>query len=227
MRILSWNIQAGGGPRLSRIVEEVSAYGADLVALTEFRGGEAFQQLGLPHSATSDGIAVFSARPLAVTRREARWLEVDLPAERFGIGVLRIPASGSSAKSPATLAKVALWNALVRAAEALLDQPFLLLGPWNTGAHYLDESGKTFVCTEQFARLSELGWVDLWRHHNPGITEWTWYSKVKGGANRNGFRLDHAFASPALAPRVTSCRYSHTERNAGVSSHSLVIVEVE
>jgi endonuclease/exonuclease/phosphatase family metal-dependent hydrolase len=33
----SWNILHGGGTRLSRIVEEVSAYDADVIALTEYR----------------------------------------------------------------------------------------------------------------------------------------------------------------------------------------------
>lgn len=59
----------------------------------------------------------------------------------------------------------------------------------------------------------------------PGITEWTWYSKRKGGARGNGFRLDHAFATPSLAPRI-SCRYSHVEREAGISDHSIMIVEI-
>jgi exonuclease III len=112
-------------------------------------------------------------------------------------------------------------------AKARLPEPFLFVGDWNTGAHRLDESGKTFVCDQHFARLSALGWTDLWRHHNPGVTEYTWYSKRKGGVRLNGFRVDHAFATPSLMPRIASCRYSHKERDAGVPDHSMVIVEVE
>jgi exonuclease III len=105
-------------------------------------------------------------------------------------------------------------------------EPFLLVGDWNTGAHRLDETGKTFVCAEHFGRLSTLGWTDMWRHHNPGITECIWYSKLKSGVRGNGFRLDHAFATPSLVQRITSCRYSHVEREAGISDHSIVIVEL-
>jgi hypothetical protein len=76
----------------------------------------------------------------------------------------------------------------------------------------LDETGRTFICAEHFGRLSTLGWTDVWRHDHPGITAYTWYSKLKGGARGNGFRLDHAFATPCLVPRITSCRYSHVER---------------
>src|ERR1035437_10334623 len=39
--------------------------------------------------------------------------------------------------------------------------------------------------------------------------------------------LDHAFATPSLTPRITSCRYSHVEREAAISDHSIVIVEIE
>ena len=102
----------------------------------------------------------------------------------------------------------------------------MFVGDWNTGAHRLDETGKTFVCAEHFSRLSTLGRTDLWRHHNSGIAEYTWYSKRKGGVRGNGFRLDHAFATPSLTPRVTCCRYSHVEREAGISDHSIVIVEI-
>jgi exodeoxyribonuclease-3 len=66
----------------------------------------------------------------------------------------------------------------------------------------------------------------MWLHHNRA-TEWTWYSKLKGGTHGNGFWIDHAFATPTLRQRITSCLYSHDEREAGVSDHSIVIAEVE
>jgi hypothetical protein len=55
----------------------------------------------------------------------------------------------------------------LKTAEARLDEPFLFMGDWNTGAHRLDETGKTFVCAERFAKLSALGWTDVWRHPMP------------------------------------------------------------
>jgi hypothetical protein len=58
-------------------------------------------------------------------------------------------------------------------AEARHDEPDMFIGDFNTGAHRLDEKGKTFFCAEHFAKLSALGWTDLWRHHNSGLTEWT------------------------------------------------------
>jgi len=134
VKLLAWNIQHGGGTRLARIVEEISAYDPDVIALTEFRARPglalcaAMKERGLPH------------------------VETTRPAEnQNGIAV--------------------------------------------------------------FSR-------------NPGVTECTWYSKLKRGARGNGFRLDHAFATPSLTPHIISCRYSHAEREAGTSDHSIVIVEI-
>jgi exonuclease III len=230
---------------LARIVEEISAYDPDVVTVTEFRARPgvalcaAMKEKGLPHVETThptenqNGIAVFSRTPMHRTRlcpappeSPVRWLDIDLPEYGFGIGALHIMAAGSSKKHPTNMAKTRFWEVVLQAAEARLQEPFLFVGDWNTGAHRLDETGKTFVCAEHFGKLSTLGWTDMWRHHNPGITECTWYSKLKGGARGNGFRLDHAFATPSLLQRITSCRYSHVEREARISDHSIVIVEI-
>ena len=245
MTLLSWNIQHGGGPRLPRIVEEISAYDPDVVALTEYRAASgavlcaAMKERGLSFcettnpAGTRNGIAVFSRAPIlrkpcaAPLESQVRWLDIELPEYGFSLCALHIMAAGSAVNSPCNVAKAQFWNAVLVVAEARLQHPYLLLGDWNTGAHRLDEAGKTFVCSEQFTRLSAIGWTDMWRHHHPGSTEWTWYSRFKGGVRGNGFRLDHAFATPALRSRVVACRYSHAERDAGVSDHSLVILEVE
>jgi len=246
VKLLAWNIQHGGATRMGRIVEEISAYDPDVIAVTEFRTragvalGVAMKERGLPHVETTrpaesqNGIAVFSRTPLRRPRRcpapsvsRVRWLDIDLPEYGFGIAVLHVMAAGSSKKHPTNLAKIRFWEVMLQEAESRLPEPFLFVGDWNTGAHRLDETGKTFVCADHFGKFSTLGWTDLWRHHNLGKTEYTWYSKLKGGVRGNGFRLDHAFATPSLTPHVISCRYSHRERDAGISDHSIMIVEIE
>ena len=238
MKLVVWNIRLGGGARVPRIVEELAAHDADVIAVTEYRAesggtlGAALRERGWPHVETSgpqgkeNGIAVFSSTPLkrlepeqAPVEYRFRWLDVELPACGFGLCVLHIMAATNAATGKA---KQRFWDAVLAAAETRVREPFLFAGSWNTGAHGLDERGKTFNCAEQFGRLAPIGWTDVWRRHHPGATEWTWYS------NRgNGFRLDHAFASPGLLPRVRGCRYSHVEREAKVSDHSMTIVDVE
>ena len=245
MKLLAWNIQHGGGTRLARIVEEVAAYDPDVIAVTEFRAGPgvvlcaALKERGLPYVETThptgnqNGIAVFSHTPIrrkgpcpAPSDYQVRWLDIDLPEYGFSMGVLHVMAAGSDNKHPKNVAKTRFWDAVLQTAESRLPEPFLFVGDWNTGAHRLDETGKTFVCAQHFGRLSRLGWTDMWRYHNPGRTEFTWYSKLKGGVRGNGFRLDHVFATPSLMPRTSSCRYSHLAREAGISDHSIVIVEI-
>jgi exonuclease III len=231
---------------MASIVEELTAYDADVIALTEYRAEPGKQlcatlgERGWTNVETTqaaggvNGIAVFSRVPVRKLQHcplppedAVRWLDLDFPKHGFGMAVLHIMAAGSARKHPLNIAKVRFWDAVIEAAESRLHEPQLLAGDWNTGAHRVDEKGKTYVCAEHFLKLSALGWHDMWRHHNPGRTEWTWYSTLKGGVRGNGFRLDHCFATPSLRPRITACRYSHRERDAGISDHSIVIVEIE
>jgi exonuclease III len=155
-----------------------------------------------------------------------RWLDIDLPDHGFGIAILHTTAAGSSKSHPTNVAKVRFWDAMLQTAESRLQEPFLFVGDWNTGARRQDETGKTFVCAEHFGTLATIGWIGTWRHHNPGATEYTWFSKLKGGVRGNGFRLVYAFATPSLMPRIRFCRYSHVDREAGMPDHSVVIVEI-
>src|ERR1035441_8151560 len=285
MKLLSWNIQHGGGTRDVRIVSAIADHNPDIIALTEFRAKpgmalcQAFAANGWPHIASSgpagidNGICVLSRTPLRCDRpstappeNAVRWLDVDLPAMGFGFGVVHILTALPGAKEAEGVAKTRFWDALLAAAEARLSEPLFFLGDFNTGTPGVDEAGATFVCAEHFARLSALGWIDVWRHFHgdapparrgaggPGppfvrpdpsprlsalgwidvwrhfhgdATEYTWYSLPRGGAPANGFRLDHAFATPSLLPRITACRYSHAERERKVSDHSGMILEIK
>ncbi len=247
MKLLSWNLQHGGGSRLKRIAEAIIAHDADVIALSEFRSktgstlSATLTAAGWSYGRTTDpigsdnGLAVFSRIPIigerpnpAPKENAVRWLDVDFPQHRFGIAALHILCSVPKLRDGVPgEAKARFWNAVLSAAEARIDEAFLFVGDFNTGAHRADEVGRTFKCSEHFGRLSKLGWTDIWRHHNPGVTEWTWYSKLKGGARGNGFRLDHAFATPSLRSRIKACRYSHQERETGLSDHSVLILDLE
>jgi len=247
MRLLSWNIQHGGGSRVARIIDALASHDPDVIALSEYRtrpgvaicaalASRGWLHIESTNPAGSDnGLCVLSRTPMVRARvcpappeNSVRWLDVDFPEHGFGISVLHIVCSVPKLKDRVPgEAKTRFWNAILGVAEARLDEPLMFVGDFNTGAHHLDEVGRTFVCAAHFVKLSSVGWTDAWRHHNPDTTEWTWYSRHKGGVPGNGFRLDHAFATPSLRPRVVSCRYSHVEREAGVSDHSILVLEVE
>ena len=229
-----------------RIVSAIADHNPDIIALSEFRAKpgmalcQAFGANGWPHIADSgptgidNGICVLSRVPLRCERPAAappenvvRWLDVDLPEHGFGFSVIHILTSIPGSKEPEGAAKTRFWEALLVAAEARIGEPLLLVGDFNTGMPMVDEAGSTFLCAEHFARLSALGWIDVWRHFHGAASEYTWYSLPRGGAPANGYRLDHAFATPGLLPRITACRYSHTEREQKVSDHSPLILEIK
>jgi exonuclease III len=240
MRLLSWNIRQGGGRRADTIVEAICNHAPDVAALIEYRsepGKDLCQKLddkgwmymeSTTPQGNDNGLCVVSRTPLLrrpnpPVENAVRWLDADLPAYGFGIGVLHIPGA-SSRHEEGGAAKTRFWDAVLATAQFRRAEPFLFIGDLNTGARI---DGQGFVCAEHFGRMSEeLRWIDLWRAFNGNAKEYSWYSKRKGGADRNGFRVDHAFASPALWPRLVSCRYSHCEREANISDHSILVVEI-
>jgi exodeoxyribonuclease-3 len=246
MKILSWNIQHGGGTRDVRIVGAIADHNPDLIALTEYRARpgmalcQAFAANGWPHIVSSsptgidDGICVMSRTPVRAERLSTappenvvRWLDVDLPEQGFGFAVVHILNAIPGAKEAEGAAKTRFWDALLAAAEARIAEPLLVIGDFNTGMPLADEAGSSFLCADHFARLPALGWTDVWRHFHGGASEYTWYSQPRGGAPANGYRIDHAFATPSLLPRIKSCRYSHVEREQKVSDHSVMILEIK
>jgi hypothetical protein len=45
MRLLAWNIRQGGGSRLSQIADALTCHDADIVVLSEYRGGPSAPRL--------------------------------------------------------------------------------------------------------------------------------------------------------------------------------------
>ena len=73
--------------------------------------------------------------------------------------------------------------------------------------------------------LRDLGFVDAFRAvHGFGAREpsWTW-RRIAGHAG--GWRLDHVFCSAELRPIAAG--YHHAWRDAGLSDHSALEVDIE
>jgi exodeoxyribonuclease III len=149
-----------------------------------------------------------------------RWLELDLPEHDLSVLACHLPPKISIGVD----AKRAFWQTLLAYAEQRIGDPVLIVGDLNTGAPFVDEHRATLYCAEEFQRLAGLGWTDVWRKfHGPAKKEWTW---VYPRRRSYGYRLDHAFASPSVVPRVVACSYSHEEREARLSDHSILLVDV-
>ena len=232
VKLLSWNIRSGGGQRCNAIADAIGGYDADVVVLTEYRPRSTaplLQELergGYGHFVLSDpdpkvgGVAIASRmrmveeKPLgalgsfAPRLRIARIPDADLRVCGFYGPLPRDPYHDC-------------WRGALKALREQAPFPVIVAGDFNTGAPGGDGPGPRFLCSQYFARLSTLGYVDLWRREREaGAQEHTWYGP------RHPYRIDHAFGSRSVLPRVGRCWYSHVERERKISDHSIVLVEL-
>jgi exonuclease III len=230
VRLLAWNIRQGGGSRLPAIAAALARHEADVLVLSEYRGGdaalrlcEALERLGYTH--------VTAVRPppgkcgvLVAARRRFRAhavLDAALPEPYRLVHVEIGRLSLCAVYMPNLLVKIPYWEAVMAGLAARIDGHALAIGDFNTCRAYVDEPGAIDRCAYFMDRLAELGFCDLWRQRYPDGREFSWYSH-----RGNGFRIDHAFLSPALAKRAGAIRYSHDERLAGLSDHSVLLLDL-
>ena len=233
-RMVALNACGGGGRRAASIAAALAAHEPDAVVIGEaYPDGPKGQRLrdslaavGLDQQAVAvsdspdvpNAVLLASRRPLAEVRQP-------LAAGPNRQRILEARVDGvlvSGAYFPLNRPKVAFWrDEFLPYAASRLDEAVVMAGDWNSGAHYIDEGGATLYASTEFASLAACGWRDAWRSLHADGREYTWYS------NRgNGFRLDHAFVSPSLCPRLLAARYDHTTRETKVSDHSALVVEL-
>jgi exonuclease III len=229
MRLLAWNIRQGGGSRLPQIADALSRHEADVLVLSEYRGGEAAVRL-LAALAT---LGYRCATPLAPPPGRSGVLiaarcafrdhgEVDggLPEPYRMVGA-EFPAFRLvGIYMPNLLAKMPYWETLI-ATLGETGGRALAVGDFNTCRPYLDETGAIDRTAHYMDKMAEIGFCDLWRRRNPELREYSWFS-TRG----NGFRIDHAFLSDALVAHTGAIRYSQAERLAGISDHSPLILDL-
>jgi exodeoxyribonuclease III len=228
MRLLAWNIRQGGGSRLPRIAEALKRHDADIIVISEYRGGPsalrlcaALHALGYRHATTlvpppgRSGVLVAARRPL----REHGAVNIGLPEPYRMVSVDFATFRLIGVYMPNLLAKIPYWEALIAALSS--QSGALAIGDFNTCRAYLDEAGAIDRTARYMDAIERIGFCDLWRHRYPDRREYSWFS-----TKLNGFRIDHAFLSQDLAACTGAIHYSHEERIAGLSDHSPLIVEL-
>lgn len=231
MRLVAWNIRQGGGARLPAIALALARYKADMLVLSEYRGGEsggrlraALAELGYAHTSGPapppgrNGVLIASRLPLVERPVIAEGLAEPYRLVGVEIGSLRL----CGVYMPNMLQKVPYWQRLIDVLGHDAGREALAIGDFNTCRAYLDEAGAIDATAHFMDRIEAIGFCDLWRQRYPDRRVFSWYS-TRG----NGFRIDHAFLSARLAARAGPIRYSHRERKAGLSDHSPLIVELE
>lgn len=251
MRIVAWNIRAGGGRRVDGILEQLARWDADVVVLSEHRGTPpgrrllaGLSELGLIHQRetvdrlrpSENALLVASRWPVrraAMRGLEAeprRWLpvRVEAPSASGGslaLGALHIPNYVNGRER-----KLGFQAALLALARRWRGGPALLAGDTNTGRMGMDEETPVFDAHHDrwMAAMVEAGWADAFRLRHPEVREFTWYSPNAG----NGFRLDQAFVNRQLLPRLANVehRWGRIETDdvrTALSDHAALVVEFD
>ncbi len=239
MRIVSWNIRAGGGTRVAAIAQQLKRWKPSVVVLCEYRGTPPSQALasqlsgmGLVHQRSTvathqpakNALLVASRWPLrcvptpGAPKESCRWLSVRVSApEPFVLGAMHVP-------NQATGRKYIFHDAVVSLAARWTDRPAMLVGDTNTGWPNLDEEVPCFGPREEafLASIEALDWADAFRQLHQQARAYSWYSPNGG----NGFRLDQAFLSRSLRPRLRRASYAWGGgRVAGLSDHAALLVD--
>jgi exonuclease III len=244
MRIVAWNIRAGGGTRVGAIARQILRWAPDVVALSEFRASPPSRVLAatlaaaqLPHQLTTtaadtpnvNALLLASRWPLRRLRLRAgpaeprRWLAaaVDGP-EPLAVGAMHVPNRAEGRKYP-------FLDAVLACARAWRLGPALLVGDTNSGRRGLDEQVPAFNALEEgwIDGLGGCGWIDAFRHLRPDARAYTWYSPN----GRHGFRIDQAFVNAPLIARLEDASYvwggaSRRGRRAVLSDHAALVIDL-
>jgi exodeoxyribonuclease-3 len=191
-----------------------------------------FERLGYGHIAVNGqkgyhGVATVSRLPFTETGRhdwqangEARHLGVALTGHGFAIENVYIPAGGDipdRAANPKFGQKLDFLDRMAAWSDSL-DRHTLLVGDFNVApldCDVYDHKALVKVVSHtpvEVAALDRLasahGWVDLGRKHIPAPERnYSWWSYRSYWRDKDqGRRLDHMWASPALAERSATHR---------------------
>jgi len=230
VKILSWNIRQGGGSRLDGILAAITDCDAGAVLLSEFRTNQhgdqiraALSELGYTTQIHPDCDGRLNS-VLAASRMAAETDTFPDCDPEFPHSLARL-----------RLAKIDLYGVYLPHKKKHQLFPFLesrltgegvpsiVAGDFNTGMNLIDQKGKTFWYTRELRHLNTIGYVDAFRHvHGKLKREYSWFSH--GG---NGYRYDHTWVHESLVDAIVDCRYLHEYREAGLSDHSPMVLELE
>lgn len=248
MRVLALNVRSGGsrstaGTLIARIADHAPA----VVVLSEFRDnptGAAMRRdlahRGYHHQAATEGhrgngVLIAARQAFAPLRNP-----FGLPDDEYPHAVLQIDfphvrlygvyLPGQDRKRPHLRCFIA--------AGARCNQSHtsaLAIGDFNSGRNETDielNVGKErlvdeFSTADLYAEL-EQQWTEAWLAIHPGRLEFSWYPfrKQPPALRRNGWRIDKAFCSHRLLPRLRTADYDHSFRLDGLTDHSAIVVEL-
>ena len=243
--LVGWNIRAGGGVRGPHIANQLLSWGADVVALSEFRGTNASTMLAAALASNGLSFQLTTADPLLPARNAlllaSRWplyrfrtRDVPRPSHRCLPALLSAPTPFMLVAVHGPLGTTGLRRPFNQSLLAMVRRrrsiPGIVIGDTNTGRRGLDEQSPVFNAEDDdwMVAMGRSGWPDVFRHFHPAERAYTWFSPNRG----NGFRLDQAFVQRRLIPQVGTVRYEwgrgerDSVRRDALSDHAALILEL-
>lgn len=248
MRILAVNVRSGGTQALADpLLSRCFARAPHAIVFSEFRDNrvgaylrDGLRDAGFVHQAGSEGhrsngVLVAAVHPFEAIRNPFGLADDEYPDAvievRFArLRLLGVYLPGQDRKRPHLRCLIATAQ---RYDEAGIDA--LCIGDFNSGRNATDIEANLgrqglvdeFSTADLYAEL-ERHWTEAWLYRHPAQTEFSWYPyrKEPPDRRRNGWRIDKAFVSKALLPRLRDAEYDHGFRLEGLTDHSALIVDL-
>ncbi|HEY5645707.1 MAG TPA: exodeoxyribonuclease III [Pseudomonadales bacterium] len=259
MKVATWNVN-GMKARLDFMRLWLADRSPDVVGLQELKltddtfPHDVFAELGyqaVTHGQKSwNGVAVLSRYPMAA-------VQVGLPGqEDFGARLLTVTVeapggafefttvycpNGKTVDHADYPAKLAWFDDLHAHLAGRPQRAAVLCGDFNIAPTALDSwlgeagDGSLFHTDEErarFARLLDLGFIDLYRHLHPREQAFSWWD-YRGGAfhRRHGLRIDFLLGTAAIVERLTGAgidrEYRKKQDGLTASDHAPVTAEID
>jgi exodeoxyribonuclease III len=228
LKIISWNIQQGGGSRTLLISNALVNGNFDIIVLSEFKNNENGRKI-------QEILAKSGFHYQINTKAFSDENSVIIASKHKGEGQLYENADPIFTNNIAT-AKFSAFNLMgvylphkkkhnllhfITNEISKSDVPFIVVGDYNIGHNFIDQKGDSFWYQAELQAFEKTGMVDTFRLKNGKAEEYSWFSH-----QGNGFRYDHTYVHESLTPIVKNCYYLHEWRQNKLSDHSPMVLEL-
>jgi exodeoxyribonuclease-3 len=249
VRILTVNLRAGGnGVTIPQIVRRASRHDVDAIVFSEYRENDAgallraeAQCAGLGCQASTpakrgNGVLVVAGDPFAAFANPFGLGDDEYPNAVLKVRLGRLHLygvylPGQDRKRPHLRCLIAAAKYHNEAGDSAI-----CIGDMNSGRNETDieinvRSGKildAFSTADLYHEL-EMYWTEAWAYRHPDEYEFSWYPfrRDPDYRSRAGWRIDKAFLSPKLLPKLRAAEYDHVLRLDRLSDHSGLLVELD
>jgi len=229
MKIISWNVNGLRAVYKRGFLKWLTKSRADIVCLQELKAQAAQIPADLlkpkNYSAYFNfaskkgyaGVAVYTkTKPVKTAKRlglkrfdqEGRFLKLEYP--KFTLINLYLPHGGRQKENLDY--KLEVYQRLLNYLKRIKDQNLILIGDFNIAHQEIDlarpkDNRNNIMFTpaerEQLDQLISLGFTDTFRKFNQRGGHYTWWPYFAKARQRNlGWRIDYAFVSKKLAPKL-------------------------